>query len=149
MLLQFPFFIAFFNVMPYLVDLNGASFLWISNLARPDTIFTIPFFPNQINLLPIIMTVVMAIQTLMQQKTQPATGATGSGMQMKIFTFILPVVFLFITYYAPAGLTLYWTFSILFGIVQQMLFNYLTKRKKENDKVEVLDTKGKPIKRKK
>ncbi len=150
MLLQLPFFIAFFNVMPYLVDLRGVSFLWINNLANPDTLFLLPFWPNQFNLLPLIMAGVMVGQTILQRQLQPAaaTSATG-GNQMKMLTFILPIVFLFITYSAPSGLTLYWTTSILFGIAQQMLFNYLRDKKKDNNDVEIIDSKGRKVRSKK
>lgn len=146
LLLQLPFFIAFFNVVPYLVDLRGESFLWIKDLASPDTLVTLSFFPNQINLLPLLMTVVMVGQTILQSKLQPSTGgAAATGNQMKIFTFVMPVVFLLITYYAPSGLTLYWTISTLFGIGQQLLFNYFNDKKKAEQKVEVFDSKGKKI----
>jgi YidC/Oxa1 family membrane protein insertase len=151
MLLQLPFFIAFFNVMPYLVDLRGVSFLWINNLANPDTLFTLPFWPNQFNLLPLIMAGVMATQTILQRKLQPAsaTGGAAGGNNMKILTLILPIVFLFITYGAPSGLTLYWTTSILFGIGQQMLFNYFTHKKKSKEEVEIIDSKGRKVNSKK
>jgi YidC/Oxa1 family membrane protein insertase len=148
MLLQFPFFIAFFNVMPYLVDLKGQAFLWATDLSAPDTIAYLPFFPNQINLFPLIMAGVMVVNAIMQKQISPptTTNASGGG-NMKILTYALPVIFLLITYYAPSGLTIYWTFSTLLGIGQQALFNFL-KNRNNGKKVEILDTKGKPVKRK-
>ncbi len=148
MLLQFPFFIAFFNVMPYLVDLRGKSFLWASDLASPDTLVTLSFWPNEINLLPILMALAMVGQSILQQKMQPAQ-TSGSQGQMKILTYALPVVFLVITYYAPSGLNLYWMFSTLLGIAQQLIFDLIRNRKKAKDgDVEIINEKGKIVKKK-
>lgn len=148
MLLQFPFFIAFFNVMPYLVDLKGKAFLWIKDLSQPDTILKLPFFPDQLNILPILMAGVMVISSIMQQKSTPSSAQAGGGMNMKIFNYALPAVFLLITYYAPSGLTLYWTCSTLLGIAQQSIFNIIkNKNSNKEEKVVVLDKKGKPIKK--
>ncbi len=153
MLLQLPFFIAFFQTMPYLVQLRGESFLWIKDLASPDTLATLPFWPGELNLLPLIMVAVMVGQSILQQKLQPSTGGAGgaSANQMKIFMFALPIVFLFITYKAPSGLTIYWTFSTLIGIGTQFLFNFLRDRKKKKnpEKFELYNSKGKKVKRKK
>lgn len=156
MLIQMPFFIAFFQTMPYLVQLKGESFLWIKDLASPDTLATLPFWPGEFNLLPLIMVAVMAGQTILQQKLQPSTpGAAASGgasaNQMKIFMFALPIVFLVITYTAPSGLTIYWTFSTLIGIATQALFNFLRDRKKKKnpEQFELYNSKGKKIKKKK
>ena len=74
MLLQIPFFIAFYRVLDYALELRGAPFvLWISDLSAPDRLFDlgvkIPFLepPTGIPVLTIIMTVSM----IWQQKLTP------------------------------------------------------------------------------
>ena len=57
--------------------------------------------------LPILMVV---SQILASKFTQPPTAAPQQGgAQMKLMTYALPVVFLFILYDMPSGLVLYWT----------------------------------------
>ena len=60
-LFPIPFFIAIFNVLGEIDLISGHSFLWIKDLAYPDSIFyiaiEIPLLGNSINLLPILMTI--------------------------------------------------------------------------------------------
>ena len=50
---------------------------------------------------------------------------------MKMMTYALPVVFLFILYDMPSGLVLYWTVQNILSAFQQMYINSLKKRKDE------------------
>ncbi len=107
MLLQFPIFIALYLALTKSIELKGASFLWISDLAAPDAAFKIPFslpfIGSYVNILPILMLIAMFIQ---QRITQSQTSMQ-TDMQ-KQFTIIMPIVFGFIFYHFPSGLVLYW-----------------------------------------
>jgi YidC/Oxa1 family membrane protein insertase len=50
---------------------------------------------------------------------------------MKLFSYVLPAVFLFILYDMPSGLVLYWTVQNVLSIFQQLYINNVNKRKKE------------------
>jgi YidC/Oxa1 family membrane protein insertase len=125
MLLQFPFFIAMFGLFNNHFDLRGATFIpgWITDLSAPDSIlhfdFTIPLIGwNDIRLLPILF---LGSQILTSMLMQSST-AQSSG-QMKFMQFGLPVMFFFILYNMPSGLLVYWIFSNLLTLGQQMLIN--------------------------
>ena len=125
MLLQFPFFIAMFGLFNNHFDLRGATFIpgWITDLSAPDSIlhfdFTIPLIGwNDIRLLPILF---LGSQILTSMLMQSST-AQSSG-QMKFMQFGLPVMFFFILYNMPSGLLVYWIFSNLLTLGQQMFIN--------------------------
>jgi YidC/Oxa1 family membrane protein insertase len=108
-LVQLPVLIAFYRVLLNAIALRGASFLWIKDLAQPDTIFTVAGLP--INPLPLAMTA----GTFLQQKMTP-TG--GDPQQQKMMMF-MPVMMLFFFYKLAAGLTLYYTLQQLLSVLQQ------------------------------
>ena len=130
MLLQFPIFIALYQLLPRLVDLKNVSFLWIKDLSSPDVVFALPFFenvpilPSTFNLLPLIMTGVSILQSKIQSKGH-AAGAevTQQQQSQRKMMMFLPLIFLFIFYSMPSGLVLYWTVQNIFSIIEQMLIN--------------------------
>jgi len=109
MLVQLPVLIAFYRVLLNAIALRGAPFLWIHDLAQPDTIATIAGF--DINPLPLAMTGC----TFWQQKLTP-TG--GDPQQQKMMMF-MPIMMLFFFYKLAAGLTLYYTLQQLLSVLQQ------------------------------
>jgi len=109
MLVQLPVLIAFYRVLLNAIALRGAPFLWIHDLAQPDTVATIAGF--QINPLPLAMTA----GTFWQQKLTP-TG--GDPQQQKMMMF-MPFMMLFFFYKLAAGLTLYYTLQQLLSVLQQ------------------------------
>ena len=111
MLVQLPVLIAFYRVLLNAIALRGAPFLWIHDLAQPDTIAMIGGFA--INPLPIAMTV----GTFLQQKLTP-TG--GDPQQQKMMMF-MPIMMLFFFYKLAAGLTLYYTLQQILSVLQQWL----------------------------
>ena len=122
MLLQIPFFIAFYRVLDYALELRGAPFmLWIQDLSAPDRLFDlgvkIPFLdpPTGIPVLTIIMTASM----IWQQKLTPTMG---DPMQAKMM-MLMPIVFAIILINMPAGLVLYWLVNNVLSIFQQKLIN--------------------------
>ncbi|MEK6797003.1 MAG: membrane protein insertase YidC [Spirochaetota bacterium] len=123
MLLPFPILIGFFYMMQNMVELRNASFLWIKDLTSPDRLMTISGF--DVNLLPILMTATSFLMTVLT----PKSGTGEQAQQMKVFSYILPLVFLFLLYNMASGLVLYWTLMNLLSLPQQMYTNYFRKEK--------------------
>ncbi|MDR1050434.1 MAG: membrane protein insertase YidC [Deltaproteobacteria bacterium] len=122
MLLQIPFFIAFYRVLDYALELRGAPFmLWIQDLSAPDRLFdfgmTIPFLDPPTGI-P-VMTIIMAGSMILQQKMTPTMG---DPMQAKIM-MLMPLFFSVILLNMPAGLVLYWLVNNILSIVQQRFIN--------------------------
>ena len=106
LLIQMPFFLAFYWVLVESVELRHAPWiLWIQDLSSMD-----PYF-----ILPIFMGASMYVsQMLNPQPTDPT--------QAKVFK-ILPIIFTGFMLFFPAGLVLYWTVNNLFTLTQQYVIN--------------------------
>ncbi|MEP6470752.1 MAG: membrane protein insertase YidC [Acidobacteriota bacterium] len=105
-ILQLPILVAFYNVLSKAVELRHAPFvLWIHDLSAVDKSY----------LLLILMIVTMYIQ-------QAMTPSTVDPMQKKIF-MAMPLLWGFMLKDMPSGLVLYWLFSNVLTILQQMLIN--------------------------
>jgi YidC/Oxa1 family membrane protein insertase len=105
-LIQIPFFMAFYWVLLESVEMRQAPFmLWITDLSTRD-----PFF-----ILPVLMGGVM----FFQQKLNPAPP---DPMQAKIMQF-LPIMFTGMFAFFPAGLVLYWLTNSVLSVAQQWRIN--------------------------
>lgn len=105
MLLQFPVFLALYQVLGHSIELYQAPFIfWIKDLSLKD-----PFY-----LLPVLMGLTMFFQ-------QKVTPNTMDPAQAKIMAF-MPLIFTFFMVSLPSGLTLYIFISSLFGVLQQIYF---------------------------
>ena len=130
MLAQIPIFFAVYKVLDVAIEMRHASFLWISDLSAkdPSNVFTLfglfswqlPEFLH-LGICPILM----AFSTFLQQKFAPQPD---DPMHAKIFKY-LPLIFLIPSRLFPVGLLIYWTFSNIFGILQQVLLGMIRKRK--------------------
>lgn len=116
MLLQIPFFFAFYNALLYSIELRHAPFIcwqtelfWIGrgicDLSVHDPSYITP--------------VLMGVSMLVQQRMTPTTG---DPTQAKMMQF-MPLIFLFFFLKAPAGLVVYWLVNNLLSIAQQLLIN--------------------------
>jgi YidC/Oxa1 family membrane protein insertase len=108
MLFQIPFFYALYKVLSLAIEMRGAEWLWVSNLAEPETI--------AIRILPLLLVVTQ----FLSQKMTPQPGMEPA--QQKIMMF-MPLMFGFMFWGASAGLVLYWLTSNLVSIAQQWLLN--------------------------
>lgn len=109
MLLQMPFFFAFYQVLNNSVELVGSPFFgWIHDLSVKDPFYVLP--------------VLMGGAMFLQQKLTPSSSADPT--QQKVMMF-MPLIFCFIMKDLAAGLNLYIFISTLFAIIQQ-LFVYRT-----------------------
>ena len=108
MVLQIPFFIAFYKVLSVAVEMRGASWLWVTDLSQPEH-------------LPIrILPVAMIVSQFIMQKMTPSTTADPTQQRIMLF---MPLMLGFMFYGVSSGLVLYWFTSNLIGIGQQMFFN--------------------------
>ena len=108
MLVQLPFFIAFYSVLGIAIEMRGASWLWVTDLSQPEHL--------PIHILPILMIVAQFVS----QKMTPTPGQDPTQAKMMLF---LPLVFGFMFYNMSSGLVLYWLTSNLVGIGQQWFIN--------------------------
>ena len=105
MLLQIPFFIAYYKVLSVSIELRGANFLWVHDLSQPETL--------PVRLLPVVL---VLTQFLSQKMTPPSPGADPAQQTMMMF---MPLVMGYMFYFASSGLVLYWLTGNIVGIAQQ------------------------------
>ena len=134
MLIQIPVFIALFNVLRSAVELRYAPFLWIADLSEPEALFSSWFpFGGGLNILPIFMALTMALQSAL-------TPSTGDKNQQRMMVVFMPIMMLVMFYNFPSALSLYWTLSQIFSIVQMWLIRRHSSVKTEVvSNVEVID----------
>lgn len=128
LLLQAPFMIGLYDLLKSTFELRGACFIpgWIDDLAAPDVLFSwkqpIFFIGNQLHLLPILLGLVMFAQ---QRLSAPpaAPNMTDQQRQQRAMGPIMAVMFTAMFYQFPSGLNIYWLFSMLLGMAQQIYTN--------------------------
>ncbi len=103
MLIQFPVFIALYQVLINLIEMRHASFLWADDLSQPD--------------IPLVL--IMGVSMIVQQKMTPVSG---DPRQAKMMMF-MPVIFTAMFWNFPAGLVLYWLINNVLTIIQQYFMN--------------------------
>jgi YidC/Oxa1 family membrane protein insertase len=105
-LIQMPFFFAFYWVLIESVEMRQAPFmLWIDDLSRQD-----PFY-----ILPLLMGVAMFLNSRL-------TPTPPDPVQARIMQ-IMPIAFTAFFVFFPAGLVLYWLTNTLLSILQQWRIN--------------------------
>ena len=106
MLLQMPFFLAFYWVLIETVELRYAPFLiWITDLSSRDPLFILPILN------------IGAMWAMQMLQPQPA-GI--DPMQARIFKF-MPLIFGVMFAFFPAGLVLYWLINSLVSAIQMLM----------------------------
>jgi YidC/Oxa1 family membrane protein insertase len=115
MMLQMPVFFGFFYMISKAIELRGASFLWVTDLSQPDTLFMIPGLHFPFNLLPLIMG-----GTMLWQAHLTPPSPSMDPMQQKIMRY-MPLLFMLFLYNYSAGMALYYTVNNLLTIVQTKL----------------------------
>jgi YidC/Oxa1 family membrane protein insertase len=116
-LIQMPFFLAFYWVLLESVEMRQAPFaLWITDLSTKD-----PYF-----ILPLIMGAAM----FMQQKLNPAPA---DPVQAKVMQ-VMPIMFTAFFAFFPSGLVLYWVTNTLLSIAQQWKINTVVEQEAKDKK---------------
>ena len=106
MLMQMPFFLAFYWVLIETVELRYAPFLfWITDLSARDPLFILPILN-------------MAAMWGMQQLQPQPVGA--DPIQANVFKY-MPLIFGVLFALFPAGLVLYWFLNSLVSAVQMVM----------------------------
>ena len=131
MLVQFPVLMAMFWFLPTAIELRGQSLFWADDLSTYDAIITwnrsIPLFGTHLSLFCLIMTVVNIVYTHITMQSQ----SQGQEMKMmKYMMYLMPLMFLFFFNDYAAGLSYYYFVSLLFTILQTMIFRWTTDDKK-------------------
>ncbi|MDP9050919.1 MAG: membrane protein insertase YidC [Acidobacteriota bacterium] len=106
-LITMPLFMAFFTMLPRVVELRHAHWMWLPNLQAPDPLHILP-----------ILTIVT--QFLVQYYT-PSPGV--DPQQQRMMAFMMPAFFGYMTWNYASGLALYWAIGNLIGIGQQAIMN--------------------------
>lgn len=125
MLLQFPILITLWRYFQSSILIRQESFLWANDLSAPDYILNlpiaIPFMGDQLAGFVLLMTAAMFFQTKLTGGM--STGTAPGAPNMKAFTYILPVMLLFIFNNFAAGLSLYYLIYNVLSIAHQMMIN--------------------------
>ena len=106
--LQIPFFYAMYFVIKDAEVLKGVSFLWISDLSLPDSVFVGAY---ELHLLPILMTIISLINVFVSTKDK---GARVQGTLISLF-------FLVLLYEMPSALVLYWSTNMVFSLLKTII----------------------------
>ena len=105
-LIQMPFFLAFYWVLLESVEMRQAPFaLWITDLSSRDPYFILP--------------IIMGASMFLQQKLNPQVG---DPVQIKVMQ-IMPIIFTAFFAFFPSGLVLYWVTNTVLSIAQQWKIN--------------------------
>ena len=118
MVVQIPVFFALYRMLYQSIELRHAPFfLWINDLSAPDRLFhfsfKVPFMQPPYGI-P-VLTVIMGVTMLLQQKMSPPMGDPAQAKMMMLMPLIFTVIFVNF----PAGLVLYWLVNNILSIAQQ------------------------------
>ena len=106
-LITMPLMIAFFYMLPRVVELRLAHWYWLPNLQAADPYHILPIF--------------MVLSQFLVQFYTPSPGV--DPQQQKMMAFMMPLFSGYITWNYSSGLALYWSVGNLIGIAQQTVMN--------------------------
>lgn len=110
-LLQLPILVAFYNVLSKSIELRHAPFVfWIKDLSAVDPTY--------------VLVGLMVVSMYVQQAMTPTTVDPA---QKKLF-MAMPLLWGFFMRNYPSGLILYWLFSNILTVFQQMIINRIGSR---------------------
>jgi len=132
-LLQMPILIAMFRFFPSAYELRQQPFLWAEDLSTYDSVlnlgFNIPFYGDHVSLFCLLMTVATLIYTWLNNKMMTMGNADQMKM-MRIFMYMMPVMFLGIFNSFASGLTYYYLLVNLITFLQMWIFRISVDEKK-------------------
>jgi YidC/Oxa1 family membrane protein insertase len=139
MLLQMPILIAMFRFFPSSIELRQQAFLWAKDLSSYDSIwnfpngFSIPFYGDHVSLFTLLMTVSTIIYTKMNNDMM---GTGDTQKQMKIISYVMPIMFLGFFNSYSAALSYYYFLANILTFGQQYLFKIAINEDKLRAKIE-------------
>ncbi len=107
LLIQMPFFIAYYRMLGVAMDLRHAPWLWVKDLSAPDPWHVIP--------------IAIIVTMLVMQRMTPQAGMDPA--QQKMMNIMMPGMFGLMSWNMAAGVGLYWCTGQVIGIVQQAVLN--------------------------
>lgn len=133
-LLSIPVLFALFNFFPNSIELRQEPFLWAHDLSTYDVFarlpFTIPFYGNHVSMFTLLMTASTILYTW--SNNQVNTSIQGP---MKFYSYLMPLVFLFVVNSLPAGLSFYYFVSNIITFAQQELIKRFVDEGKIREKL--------------
>ena len=147
-----PILFSLFFLFPNLIELRQQSFLWASDLSTYDSFiklpFALPFYGDHVSLFTIMMTISSIGYAYYNNQITPNQPGP---VNMKMLSYIMPLMFMFVLNSFPAGLTFYYFVSNVVTIGQQLLIkkfvnedkirNILEENRKKNASGEKKQTK--------
>lgn len=118
LLIQVPFFIATFHLIANFQPLCGESFLFFSDLGKPDALI------GGINLMPFVMTFANLLSGFIY--------ARQLAFRDKIQIWGIALLFLVLLYNKPVALVMYWTCSNIFSLFKNMAYQRLSFRQESD-----------------
>jgi YidC/Oxa1 family membrane protein insertase len=141
MLLQIPILFAMFNFFPNSIELRQEHFLWATDLSTYDVFaklpFTIPFYGNHVSMFTLLMTASTILYTWSNNQVSSMQGP------MKFYSYLMPLVFMFVVNSLPAGLSFYYFVSNMVTFGQQAIIRRFVDDTKIRAKLEENKTKNK------
>jgi YidC/Oxa1 family membrane protein insertase len=107
MLLQMPFFFAYFRVLQNSVELRQAHWYWLPDLSQPDPTYILPIF--------------VIVTMFFTQYITPSPGMDPT--QRRMMAFMTPIFFGYILWHYPSGLALYWFTGNIMMLAMQIGIN--------------------------
>jgi YidC/Oxa1 family membrane protein insertase len=134
MLLQIPILFAMFNFFPNSIELRQESFLWAEDLSTYDVFarlpFEIPFYGSHVSMFTLLMTLSTILYTWSNNQVSTIQGP------MKFYTYMMPVIFMFVLNSFPAGLSFYYFVSNIVTFGQQAIIRRFVDEKKIRARLE-------------
>ncbi len=135
MLLQIPILFAMFNFFPNSIELRQEPFLWANDLSTYDVFarlpFTIPFYGDHVSMFTLLMTA----STILYTWSNNQMNAQMQGA-MKFYSYLMPLIFMFVLNSFPAGLSFYYFVSNMVTFGQQAVIRKFVDEGKVRAKLE-------------
>ncbi|WP_162052439.1 membrane protein insertase YidC [Pontibacter pamirensis] len=145
MVLQIPILFAMFNFFPNSIELRQESFLWANDLSTYDVFarlpFTIPFYGDHVSMFTLLMTASTILYTWSNNQVNTMQGP------MKFYSYLMPVIFMFVLNSFPAGLSFYYFVSNIVTFGQQAAIRKFVDEGKVRAKLEENKEKNKDKKK--
>jgi hypothetical protein len=114
-LIQVPFLMGAYYMLHDFSDLSGQSFLFVSDLSRPD------FCLFGLNLLPLLMTFINMVS---------ACVTPDFRLRDIVQAWVIALLFLWILYSAPSALLIFWTCNNILSLLANLKAHAASEREK-------------------
>ena len=106
-LITLPLLMAFFYMLPHVVELRQAHWFWLPDLQQADPLHILPIF--------------MVVSMFLVQYYTPSPGV--DPQQQKMMAFMMPAFSGYMIWNYGSGLGLYWAVGNIISIAQQAVMN--------------------------